>query len=201
MSEKTIQDRVKEYRIKVAENIQGMPEAGAVAYSTVYLAGNLPINVTQRANNMYDAVAAFKMGLDLITEVFGVTLSKDLPQAAPPKPTPVTDEFEKTFPEPVYEDAEFEGLEMMTASSMKILPLPDDRVKLEFWDGGQYPVISVNKWKIADAQGLLKHVTTQDVSKADEVKVAMKIYWEPGAEFVFKGKTGRYKNVKHIRPA
>ena len=101
---KDILERVEEYRKKVSGANEGMPEAGAIVYSTVYMNGN-PINVTQRANNVYDAVAAFKMGLDLVTEVFGVTLSRDLPQAAPPKPATVAASVDEDFPlDPVYED-------------------------------------------------------------------------------------------------
>jgi hypothetical protein len=199
---KTPIEEVEEYRDKSSAAQGVMTEAGGISFTTIYV-DNMPFNVTSRSSNPYDSIVQLKLGIDLAKKFLGATVSKDLPQAAPPKPTPVTDEFEKAFPqEPVYEDAEFEGLEMMTAEIIKVLPQPDEKVTLEFYDAGKkFPVIKVNKWKVADAQGLLKHVTSQDVSKAAEVKVAVKIYWEQGAEFEFNGKKGRFKNVKHIRPA
>jgi hypothetical protein len=202
MTEKTPEEKVSAYRAKVANLNGSMVEAGGIAFLTVYFDNNVPVNLTCRSANPYDALMSLQVGLKLAQEYLGVTLSKDLPQAAPPKATPVSDEFDKAFPkDPVYEDTEFEGLEMMTASSIKVLPQPDEKVTLEFYDGGQYPVIKVNKWKVADAQALLKHVTSQDVSKASEVGVSVKIYWEEGAEYEFRGKIGRYKNVKHLRLA
>ena len=103
MTEKTIQERVKEYQERVNEKVATVPEAGAICYSTVYVDG-LPINLTQRANNVYDAYVAFKMGVDLLGEVFGVTLEKELPSA--PIHVPDSDPVDEAFPEPVYEDLE-----------------------------------------------------------------------------------------------
>jgi len=80
MSNKPLETRVVEYRVRVAENNAEMPEAGAIVFMTVYL-GGVPVNLTQRANNTYDALAALKMGLDLAGEAFGVTLEKEILQA------------------------------------------------------------------------------------------------------------------------
>ena len=90
-----VNTKVVEYRVKVAENNQDMPEAGAIAFMTVYLDGQ-PVNITQRACNTYDALAALKIGLDL-SKVLGVTLEKAIPEA----PHPVDEAFPN---EPVYED-------------------------------------------------------------------------------------------------
>ena len=98
MKEKTIQERVDEYRAKVDGILGEFPEAGAVAYATVYT-GDVPINLTQRANNIYDAYVAFKMGMDLLSEVFGVAFEREIQEA----PHPVDAEFPN---EPVYVDLE-----------------------------------------------------------------------------------------------
>ena len=102
MTNKPLETRVVEYRVRVAENNQDMPEAGSIAFMTVYL-GGVPVNITQRANNTYDALAALKMGLDLAGEAFGVALERELPEA----PTGIAlDPVDEAFPEPVYEDLE-----------------------------------------------------------------------------------------------
>ena len=190
---KDIQERVDEYRAKVNEKLEGLPEAGAIVYSTIY-AGNFPINLTQRANNVYDAYVAFKMGVDLLGEVFGITLEKDIPQAAPPKPTPVSDKFEQDFPEQTYED--IDGVESSEVTSINILPQPDDKVTIEFMkDGLKYPVAKINKWPNDRVQGFLAKVTTQDVTKPAEVKVGCKVYWKQGKEFA-PGK--HYKDILKV---
>ena len=196
----TIQERVDEYRAKVNEKLEGLPEAGAICYGNVF-AGGFAINLTQRANNVYDAYVAFKMGVDLLGEVFGVTLEKDIKIAAPPKPSKKVDPVDAEFPEPVYEDVKGET-EVTHANSIKILPQPDDRVNLEFYeDGKKWPVIKVTKWKTKQVQELLEKVTSEDVSKPAEVKVDCAVLWTQGSEYNYNGKTGFYKDVCGVEPA
>ena len=192
MKEKTVQERVDEYRAKVNEKLDGLPEAGAIVYSTIY-AGNFPINLTQRANNVYDAYVAFKMGVDLLGEVFGVTLEKDIPQAAPPKPHPVDVEF----PEPVYEDVEVpEGIESSEVTLINILPQPDNKVTIEFIkEGLKWPVAKINKWPVDRVQEFLSDVTSEDVTKPAEVKVNCIVFWKQGKEFA-PGK--HYKDILKV---
>ena len=210
MTEKTIQERVKEYQERVNEKVATVPEAGAICYSTVYVDG-LPINLTQRANNVYDAYVAFKMGVDLLGEVFGVTLERDLPQAAPPimqqmKPETAAalktvmskkDPVDEAFPEPVYEDVEIpEGTESSEVTSINILPQPDNKVTIEFVkEGLKWPVAKINKWPVDRVQEFLAEVTSQDVTKAAEVKVNCTVYWKQGKEFA-PGK--HYKDILKV---
>ena len=197
MTEKTIQERVKEYQERVNEKVATVPEAGAICYSTVYVDG-LPINLTQRANNVYDAYVAFKMGVDLLGEVFGVTLERDLPKAAPPKPATVAGHpVDEAFPEPVYEDVEIpEGTESSEVTSINILPQPDNKVTIEFVkEGLKWPVAKINKWPIDRVQEFLAEVTSQDVTKAAEVKVNCTVYWKQGKEFA-PGK--HYKDILKV---
>ena len=203
MTDKTPEEKVNDYREKVSALNGGMNEAGGIAFLTVFM-DNVPVNLTCRSVNPYDALMELQIGLKLAQKHLGVTLSKDLPQAAPPKPTPVTDELDKAFPrEPVYETLTAEGCTISHATSIKILPQPDDKVSLEFYEEGKkYPVVKVNKWKIENIQGLLAKVTSQDVSKAAEVKVNCNVYWKQGNEFTMPdGKKGHYKNVELVEPA
>ena len=203
----TTLERVEEYRAKVAQNNEGMPEAGAIVYSTVYMNGN-PINVTQRANNVYDAVAAFKMGLDLVVEVFGVTMSKDLPQAAPPKlhkaavEKEIMDDLDAKhrddhdFPfEPTYEDVK-DNIESSEVTSINILPQPDFKTTVEFMkEGLKWPVAKINKWPSDRVLEFLSEVTAQDVTQAAEVKVSCTVFWKQGKEFA-PGK--HYKDILKV---
>ena len=200
---KDIQERVDEYRAKVNEKLDGLPEAGAIVYSTIY-AGNFPINLTQRANNVYDAYVAFKMGVDLLGEVFGVTLEKDIPQAAPPKvikPSELhklaKDPVDEAFPEPVYEDVEVpEGIESSEVTSINILPQPDNKTTVEFIkEGLKWPVAKINKWPSDRVQEFLAEVTSQDATKAAEVKVSCTVFWKQGKEFA-PGK--HYKDILKV---
>jgi len=198
---KDIQERVDEYRAKVNEKLEGLPEAGAIVYSTIY-AGNFPINLTQRANNVYDAYVAFKMGVDLLGEVFGVTLEKDIPQAAPPKvikPSELhklaKDPVDEAFPEPVYEEIP-EGIESSEVTSINILPQPDNKVTIEFIkEGLKWPVAKINKWPVDRVQEFLSEVTSEDVTKPAEVKVNCIVFWKQGKEFA-PGK--HYKDILKV---
>lgn len=193
MTDKTPKERVDEYRERNTATTAGMSEAPGIAFCTVFMDG-IPVNLTARSMTPYDALASLKISINLAQEFLGVTRSKDIPQAAPPKKTPVTDEFDSAFPEPTYEDVD--GVESSEVNSIKILPQPEERVTIEFMkDGMKYPVAKINKWPLDRAQGFLAKVTTQDVSKPAEVKVDCTIYWKQGKEFA-PGK--HYKDILKV---
>lgn len=197
MPEKTPKERVDDYRERSIASSAGMSEAPGIAFCTIYMDG-LPINLTARSMTPYDAIASLKISIKMAEEFLGVTRERDLPKAAAPvKKDPVDEAFPK---EPVYED--FRDGEVTFATSIKILPQPNDKVTLEFYEEGkQYPVIKVNKWKIENAQELIAKVTSQDVSKAAEVQVNCNVFWTQGNEWNINGKTGHYKNVSDVQPA
>ena len=92
------------------------------------------------------------------------------------------------------------------ASFVKILPQPDNKVTIEFYGKDRkqphndYPELKVNKWDVAQAAGLMKHVTSADVSKAAEFSLNCSVYWLEGKEYTTKdGGKGHYKNVSHVR--
>jgi hypothetical protein len=93
------------------------------------------------------------------------------------------------------------------ASFVKILPQPDNKVTIEFYGKDRktphndYPELKVNKWDVSQAQGLMKHVTSADVSKPAEFALSCTVYWLDGKEYTStNGDKRRYKNVAHVRP-
>lgn len=84
------------------------------------------------------------------------------------------------------------------ADIVKVLPQPDDRVTIEFWGTGRkFPDLKVVKWKLDSANGLMKHVTSEPMSKAAEYKLRCRVYYTNGKEF----EAGKfYKDVAHVRP-
>lgn len=90
----------------------------------------------------------------------------------------------------------------LDASRILITPQPDDRVNIEFFsDGHKFPDAKVNKWKIPQAAGLLKHVTSHDVTRPADLSVACRVYYTLGKEYAKQdGSKGNYKDIAHCRP-
>lgn len=88
--------------------------------------------------------------------------------------------------------------EYLDFARLVIWPQPDDRVNLEFYvPGHKYADVKVNKWKTAQASGLLKHLMTADVTKPGDFNVSGRVFWKQGKEYQ-PGKF--YKDVTHVRP-
>ena len=212
MTDKTpILERINHYREQNFENNSGMNEAGGIAFLTVYM-DNVPVNLTARASNPYDALASLKIAITLAKEGLGVTVEKNIPQAAAPVKSKVAEAARSEGNDAFADDFEMadvppapDGKTWLTvqADSIKILPQPDDKVTLEFYlTGKQYPVIKVNKWGVPEVSGLLRHVTSQDVSKAAEVRLQnpCTVYYLEGKESTTPdGKKFHWKNVSHVR--
>ena len=88
----------------------------------------------------------------------------------------------------------------ITAARVVIKPEPGDLVTLEFYEPNhKWPDIKANKWKHDRASGLLKHVTSADVSKAADLSLGCVVYYVNGAEK--KDKPGEYwKDIYHVLP-
>ena len=205
-------EEIDNYRDRYNQLNGTIPEAGGIAFATLYLDG-LPINLTARATNPYDAISGLALAIRLSGKALHTTTEKPLPpQAAAPKSDPAADAVRKDNPAMAAElEAGYNevppapaGKEWITADidRMTVVPQPDDKVTLEFYEGDKkWPSCKINKWKIADAQALMKHVTSADLSKAANLTVHCKVYWVEGKEFTMPdGKTGHYKNVSHCRP-
>lgn len=88
----------------------------------------------------------------------------------------------------------------IAAARVVIKPEPGDLVSVEFYEPNhKWPDIKANKWKNERAAGLLKHVTSADVSKAADLSLGCVVYYVNGAEK--KDKPGEFwKDIYHVRP-
>jgi hypothetical protein len=91
---------------------------------------------------------------------------------------------------------------------VKILPQPGDRINIEFYSDDRktphndFPSIKATKYDVGRAMGLLKHVTSADVTKPAEFMCRCKVYWTEGKEYKkADGGTGHYRDIHHVRPA
>lgn len=86
---------------------------------------------------------------------------------------------------------------------VEVLPQPDNKTTLKFYGANdKYPRVSVNKWKIEAANGLMKHVTSEDMSKAAKYHLKCRVYYTDGSAYqTTEGETRHYKDVEHVRPA
>lgn len=209
---KKMLEDIDEYRSQILATQAGLPEAGGICFCTVFMNG-IPLNVTARAATPFDAINSLHMSLKLAKRAFGLELEKPLPPQAPaPKPDPAAEvvrndnpalakQFEADVLE-VPDPPKGKTWEIFEADRLVILPQPDEKVTLEFYAGtDKYPKVKVNKWPWEGAQGLLRHVTSADVSKPAILSCKCKVYWTEGKQFTMdNGKTGHYKDVAHIRP-
>ena len=59
----------------------------------------------------------------------------------------------------------------------------------------KWPVAKINKWPADRVQEFLAEVTSEDVTKASEVKVNCTVFWKQGKEFA-PGK--HYKDILKV---
>jgi len=70
------------------------------------------------------------------------------------------------------------------ADIVEVLPQPDNKVTLAFYGkDDKYPRVKVNKWKVEAANGLMKHVTSEDMGKAAKYSLRCRVYWTDGAAY------------------
>jgi hypothetical protein len=85
---------------------------------------------------------------------------------------------------------------------VRILPQPGDKVTVEFYGNDRkqphnnYADLMVNKWDADKVAGLMKHVTSADVTKPAELALTCHVYWLEGKE---KSNGGHFKDVYHVR--
>jgi len=87
------------------------------------------------------------------------------------------------------------------AEIVKVLPQPDNKVTIEFYGAAdKYPRVKVNKWKLEQADGLMKYVTSETMAKAAEYKLHCRVFYTEGNAYTTTdGKSGHYKDVAHVR--
>lgn len=193
-----------------------LPEAGGIAFTTIYTKTGLPINVTARA---HDPKGAIKELVESIIWAMGeYEMSTDRPMP-PQAPAPLPDkaaaialeagnkELAKQLQDSAVDlppsrkgaDVSYQTVDV---DIVEVLPQPDNKVTLKFYGASdKYPRVSVNKWKVESANGLMKHVTSEDMSKAAKYSLKCRVYFTDGSAYTTtEGETRHYKDVEHVRP-
>ena len=87
------------------------------------------------------------------------------------------------------------------ADIVEVLPQPDEKVTICFYGtNDKYPRVKVNKWKLAAADGLMKHVTSESMGKPAKYTLRCRVYYTDGAEYHTDNGSGHYKDIEHVRP-
>jgi hypothetical protein len=207
-------------RRKMKEELEfPLSPTGAWIITRVFSATGISIDVKASGTNAVAAIDDLYTGIAHGIEKYHWQL--EVPKA-PTAPPPAKDAAAKIAAEEgnqeLATELEVQGLEVPPPPKdkewqitdcvfLEILPQPDERVTLKFYGNDRkqphndYPSVSVNKWAWEQAQGLLKHVTTADVSKAAEFSLPCRVYWTLGKSYTKPdGSTGQYKDVAHVRP-
>ena len=219
MTDKTPEQIHEEYvAAKLAYNdkwlggFANQPEAGGVAYCTVYSSKGVAVNLTSRGVTPVDAAESLIDAITILSPRYKLSPEKSLPQAAAPVQNPSAKSIMQETAgsggsvvatgEPVYEDVEFDGASVFNADIVKVLPQPDNKVTIEFWGAGRkYAELFANKWKLDAAQGLMNRVTSEPMSKAAEYRLPCRVYYKLGKEYTNKkGEKSHYKDVVAVRP-
>jgi hypothetical protein len=197
------------------ENYQ-LPEAGGIAFATIYSKTGVPINVTARAITPKDAIKSLMDSIVWAMGEYDMTVEKPLPPAAA-APLPTKDvaivleegnkELAKQLAESAVElppsrkgpDVKYQTID---ADIVEVLPQPDGKTTIKFFGANdKYPRIAVNKWKIESANGLMKYVTSEDMGKAGRYTIKCRVYYTDGSAYTTTdGETRHYKDVEHVRP-
>jgi hypothetical protein len=135
----TIAGKISAYRTRAAELCAGLPEAGGIAFSTVYR-DNMPINVTARAANPFDAIAVLVNGLELAKEVYRIEFVKAVPEA------PAGDKVQERDPQ---------GLPLVDGEGKPVMIKLAPGVRL-------YAVASIFHDKTKNGKDVLKVVTQEE---------------------------------------
>lgn len=82
-------------------------------------------------------------------------------------------------------------------SEVRIVPQADGTIEVGFWNPGRKYAEERLKWKADRVAGLLKHVTSADVNKAQNLAVNCRVYFVLGKE---KQNGGNWHDIEHVRP-
>jgi hypothetical protein len=196
-------------------------EAGAVAFTDMYTVKGAKVSITARstasAEDVCRAIDALVAGMKYANSKYGWDTVR--PGAAPvttpaaPKADPAAQtaanagnpqmaaaiQSQGEAVPPSKKGVPYKTLEL---DIFEVLPQPDNKTSIKFYGtGDDYARISVNKWSVENANALMKHVLSNDMSQAGRYTLPVVVYYTDGKAFTMKdGKTGNYKDVEHVRP-
>lgn len=208
----------KKYIDDTREYWAGFPEAPVSDTFKWIDAAGFEHMLTLRAYSPHLLFRQIEKTIAGIADIGGKPVNSKAPTAPPPTPDPAARIAQEAGNAPLSAELQAQANEVPAPPGdqawqitecvfVKILPQPDDKVTIEFYGNDKkqphndYPGVKVNKWKSEQAAGLMKYVTSADISKAAEFSLPCKVYWTEGKEYTKPdGSTGRYKNVAHVRP-
>ena len=193
-----------------------LPEAGGIAFTTIYSKTGVPINVTARAFSTKDAIKELMDSIVWAMGEYEMSVEKPLPPAAnAPLPTKdvaialqagnkelakqLQDSAAAVPPSRKGADVAYSTIDV---DIVEVLPQPDGKTTVKFYGASdKYPRAQVNKWKVEAANGLMKHVTSEDMGKAAKYSIRCRVYYTQGAAFTNQnGEIKHYLDVEHVRP-
>ena len=198
------------------ENQTSLPEAGGIAFMTLYSKTGAAVNLTARATGPKEALRELIEAVTWAMGEYSMSTDKPMPPAASePKKDPIvriaeeegdpvaaaTIQAQVSAVPPSRKGADV-PYQTFDADIVEVLPQPDGKTTLAFYGANdKYPRVKVSKWKNDAANGLMKHVTSEDMGTAAKYSLHCRVYWTEGAAFTTKdGKPGNYKDVEHVRP-
>ena len=198
------------------QNEKQLPEAGGIAFLTIYSKTGVPINLTSRAFNPKDALKELMDAVIWAMGEYEMTVEKPMPPSAS-APLPAKDvaialeEGNKALAQQLAVSAaelppSRKGADVPYQTAdvdiVEVLPQPDGKTTLRFYGANdKYPRVSINKWKVEAANGLMKHVTSEDRSKAAKYSIKCRVFFTDGASYTStNGELRHYKDVEHVRP-
>jgi hypothetical protein len=185
-----------------------LPEAGGVAFATIYSKSGVPISVTAHAATLKDAIRELLEAISWATKEYGMTVERPAQPTAPPL-SPITALFEgdkgisDQHPEvPPSRKGPDVPYQVVDADIVEFLPKPNNRVTIKFYQVNEkYPRIVVHEWAAEEAQELMRHVTSEDVTKPGRYWIPCRVYYTNGAPYItLDGEIRHYKDVEHVRP-
>jgi len=207
--------KVEEFRQRY-DGVKTEVEAGGIAFCTVYV-GSLPINVTSRASNPYDAMATLLNAVSLAKKGLNVTVEKqgvvhqaasvtttasfgpspfDLPPASSQHDAPA----QAAGSQPSAPAAD--GVQEFIATKFEIVPRADGKAEMKFYaDGHKFPDL----YSVMNTEYCIKNMaatgawTEQHFKQVATYDVNYRVKWKNSDKLNSKGNP--YKDLISVEPA
>jgi hypothetical protein len=183
-------------------NPDKLPEAGGVAFATIYSQSGLPINVTAHAATLKDAIRELVGAISWAMEEYGMTVERPMQPAASGGNEEIPGQLASRHPAvpPSRKGADV-PYHIVHADIVEFLPQPHNRVTIKFYGANEkYPRVMAYAWTAENAQELMRHVTSEDVMRPGRYWIPCRVYCTDGEPYISpSGEIRYYKEVEHVR--
>jgi len=215
-AKQALDDRIAKFRTRYGEVSADLPEAGGIAFMTVYL-GNVPVNVTSRASNPYDAMATLLSSVSLAKHALGIAMERQTTSQPPANPPVVQGSFgpPESVPNATQPDAPAQpaipiaankpapdGVKEFIAVKFEIVPRADGKAEMKFYEAGhKFPDL----YSVMSLEYCVKNMektgewTEQHFKQAATYDVNYRVKWKNSDKLNSKGNP--YKDIVSIEPA